>query len=84
METVESIETIENVENKKYRLQSRLESKTMWASILSGLVLIYNSIASELGYPLIENELVNCLVNLILGLYTTFGVVNNPNNKDKI
>lgn len=68
------------MENK----QCRWKSKAMWFSILSGIALIYNSIATEFNYPVISNESVNSLLNLIFGLLTLFGVVNNPTNKDEL
>lgn len=64
--------------------QCRWKSKTMWITILSSLALIYNAIASEFNYPLISNESVNALVNLILGVMSLFGIVNNPTNKDEL
>lgn len=65
-------------------MQNRLNSKVMWLGIASGIGLVYNSIATQFGYPLIANETINILINTIFGIISVISSINNPTNKDNI
>jgi phi LC3 family holin len=64
--------------------QNRWKSKVLWLSIGSSLFLIYNAIASQFNLPVIQNDLSNIVVNAILGLLVTFGVINNPTDSKNL
>lgn len=60
--------------------QNRFRSKVVWVSILGALFLIYNTIANEVGLPVIEDGVANTIINGVVGLLVTFGILNNPTN----
>lgn len=62
--------------------QNRFKSKVVWVSILGALFLIYNTIASEIGLPVIEDGVISTIVNGVVGLLVTFGILNDPTNPD--
>lgn len=65
-------------------MQNRLKSKVMWVGILSGLFLVYNSIADTYGLPIIVDGVAEPIVNFIFGLLAVIASINNPTNKDNI
>ena len=62
--------------------QNRFKSKVVWVSILGALFLIYNTIANEIGLPVIEDDIISTIVNGVVGLLVTFGILNDPTNPD--
>ena len=62
--------------------QNRFKSKVVWVSILGALFLIYNTIANEIGLPVIEDGIINTIVNGVVGLLVTFGILNDPTNPE--
>ena len=62
--------------------QNRFKSKVVWVSILGALFLIYNTIANEIGLPVIEDGVINTIVNGVVGLLVTFGILNDPTNPE--
>lgn len=65
-------------------MQKRWKSRTMWAGILSALLLAYNSIAENFGLPMLVDGAAEVIVNLILAGLTAFGVVNNPTDSQNL
>jgi len=63
---------------------NRLKSPVMWAGILSGIIVTYNAIATQFGYPLLDNEIANTIVNIICTIITAISSINNPTNKTGI
>ncbi len=68
------------MENK----QSRWKSIPMWTGIISGLLLVYNSIANEFNLPTIENQLVNTIIQSLASILVGFGIINNPTDKNNL
>lgn len=62
--------------------QNRFKSKVVWVSILGALFLIYNTIANEIGLPVVEDGIISTIVNGVVGLLVTFGILNDPTNPD--
>lgn len=65
-------------------MQNRWKSKTMWAGIISAIILAYNAIAENFGLPTLVDGSAEVIVNLILTGLAAFGVVNNPTDADKL
>jgi phi LC3 family holin len=64
--------------------QNRWKSKVLWLSIGSSLFLIYNSIAAQYNLPVIQDELIGTIINTVLGIMVTFGVINNPTDANNL
>ena len=65
-------------------MQKRWKSKTMWAGIISALILAYNAIAENFELPTLADGAVEVIINLILTALAAFGVVNNPTDSEKL
>lgn len=65
-------------------MQKRWKSKTMWAGIISALVLAYNAIAENFELPTLADGSAEVIINLILTALAAFGVVNNPTDSEKL
>lgn len=63
---------------------NRLKSPIMWAGIISGIIVCYNAVATQMGYPLLDNELGNTIVNIVCSIITAISSINNPTNKNGI
>lgn len=65
-------------------MQNRWKSKTMWAGIISAIILAYNAIAENFGLPVLVDGVAEVIINIILTGLATFGVVNNPTDANKL
>lgn len=58
--------------------QNRFKSKILWMSIVSLILLIVNQFAD------VDSEKIKTVIDGILMLLVTLGVLNNPNNSEKL
>lgn len=60
--------------------QNRWKSPILWTSLISALFLILKGF----GIYEIDNETLNNLINIVLGILTALGIINNPTDKQNI
>lgn len=63
--------------------QNRFKSKVVWLSLASAVYLIYNTLATEFGWLTITDTTFNTVINALLGIFVTFGILNDPTSSDK-
>ena len=63
---------------KKSDLQNRLKSKVFWAGIIGAIGLLLKAF----GIYEVPDQTADLILSVIMGLITTFGVANNPTNKN--
>lgn len=61
--------------------QERFKSKAMWASILGMLVLLIGNLGLYDVIGIDENALKN-IIDIILSILVTFGILNNPTDSE--
>lgn len=65
-------------------MQNRWKSKPMWVGIASAILLAYNAIAENFGFPTILEGAGETIVNFIFAGLAAFGAVNNPTDSKNL
>lgn len=62
-------------------MKQKLKSYSFWVGLVASIMLVVKFIAESFGFK-INEEVINSVVNSILGVLTVFGVINKPTTKE--
>lgn len=63
-------------------MKEKLKNYSFWVGLTASIMLAVKFVAENFGFKIDEN-LINNIVNSILGILTILGVINNPKKSDE-
>lgn len=60
-------------------MKEKLKTYSFWVGLVASVMLVVKFVAENFGFK-IDEDLVNNVVNSILGILTIFGVINAPSS----
>ncbi len=62
-------------------MKQKLKNYSFWVGLSASIMLVAKFVAENFGFKIDEN-LVNNIINSILGILTILGVINNPTKQN--